>query len=352
MARHLRVEFPGAIYHVTCRMIGDGRVDKSRLFSAESERARFLEKLGERVEEFDIRLYLFVLMTNHLHLVLETPGGNCSRFMQSLSTAYTVYYNLRHGRHGHLLDGRYKAKLVDGDDYLLRLSRYVHLNPVMVGAQKNKPIEERIVALRAYKWSSYPGYIDRSKVLDFVEYGPILSGMGGKWRNWPGRYRAFVESGLAETDEDFKVALKESPRSIGGDGFRTWVDELYEKRVQECARPEDASFRHVTEPLSVNEVLAVLCGIFEVEAGEFYRRRWQSPLRSVAARFLIRYCGLNQRDAADVLKIGSGAAVCNQLRRLALKLASDRRLRGQVEKAEEMLQAARKDRSRNKDAKS
>ena len=72
MARHLRVEYPGAIYHVTCRMIGDGRVDQSRLFRAESERARFLEKLGERVEAFDIRLYLFVLMTNHFHLVFDS----------------------------------------------------------------------------------------------------------------------------------------------------------------------------------------------------------------------------------------------------------------------------------------
>ena len=81
---------------------------------------RFLERLAERVEQYNIRLYLFVCMTNHFHLVFETPEANCSKFMQSLSTAYTVYYNLRHGRHGHLLDGRYKAKLVEGDDYLLR----------------------------------------------------------------------------------------------------------------------------------------------------------------------------------------------------------------------------------------
>ena len=77
-----------------------------------------------RVEQFNIRLYLFVCMTNHFHLVIETPEANCSKFMQSLTTAYTVYYNLRHSRHGHVFDGRYKAKLVEGDDYLLALSRY------------------------------------------------------------------------------------------------------------------------------------------------------------------------------------------------------------------------------------
>ncbi|MBU4248404.1 MAG: transposase, partial [Verrucomicrobia bacterium] len=143
MARHLRVEFPGAIYHVTCRMIGDRWLDQSRLFVDDKDRERFVDCLADRVEQYNIRLYLFVCMTNHFHLVFETPEGNCAKFMQSLSTAYTVYYNLRHGRHGHLLDGRYKAKLVEGDEYLLALSRYVHLNPVRVGALKDKPLAEQ-----------------------------------------------------------------------------------------------------------------------------------------------------------------------------------------------------------------
>ncbi len=132
MARHLRVEFPGAIYHVTCRRVGDAPspfggtswVPEKCLFRDEADRERFVERLGERVEQFHIRLFAFVCMTNHFHLVFETPEANCSKFMQSLSTAYTVYYNLRHGRHGHLLDGRFKAKLVEGDSYLLALSRY------------------------------------------------------------------------------------------------------------------------------------------------------------------------------------------------------------------------------------
>ena len=156
MARHLRVEFPGAIYHVTCRMVGDWRTEKTFLFRDDADHGRFLERLAERVEQYNIRLYLFVCMTNHFHLVFETPEANCSKFMQSLSTAYTVYYNLRHGRHGHLLDGRFKAKLVEGDDYLLSLSRYVHLNPVQVSSQKRQAIEERIKMLRAHRWSSYP----------------------------------------------------------------------------------------------------------------------------------------------------------------------------------------------------
>ena len=351
MARHLRVEFPGAIYHVTCRMVGDapslrsyggtGWLPEKCLFRDDADHERFIERLSERVDQFNIRLYLFVCMTNHFHLVFETPEANCSKFMQSLSTAYTVYYNLRHGRHGHLLDGRYKAKLVEGDDYLLALSRYVHLNPVCIGSMKRKPIEDRIKALRAHRWSSYPSYIGTRKALDFVEYGPLLAEMHGKRREWPKRYREFVETGLVESDDDFKEALKLSPRSIGSDGFRAWIDEIYQKRVEMHGKPEDISFRHITEPLSPDEVLGILAEILDEELDEFKRRRHNSPLRAIAARFLIRYAGQSQRDVADYLAIGTGAAVSDQLKRLPGKLSKDRRLRRLVKQAEERLEEKR-----------
>lgn len=319
-------------------MVGDWKAETTRLFRDDADRERFLERLGERVEQHHIRLYAFVLMANHFHLVFETPDANCAKFMQSLSTAYTVYFNRRHGRHGHLLDGRYKAKLVEGDDYLLALSRYVHLNPVHIGTLKDKPIAERIARLRAYPWSSYPSYIGQRQALDFVEYGPLLAEMRGREREWLTRYREFVESGLAESDDDFKVALKLSPRSIGGEGFRAWIDEIYQKRVATHARPEDAAFRHITEPLAVEAVLAILGELFAVDVAEFSRRRHASPLRAVAARFLIRYAGLSQRAVADRLRAGSGSAICKQLGRLSGQLAEDRRLRRLVEKAEQQIQ--------------
>jgi len=287
MARPLRVEFNGAIYHVTCRMLGDA---KSELFLDDSDRKRFIERLSERVEQYNIRLYMFVLMKNHTHMVFETPEGNCSKFMQSLSTAYTVYYNLRHNRHGHLFDGRYKAKLVDGDEYLLALSRYVHLNPVKVSGVKNKPVEEKIRFLREYPWSSYPGYIFKSKRFDFVEYAPVLSEMRGNEREWPRRYKGFVESGLAETDpssqgyavtsDDFIAILKESPRCIGGSEFRVWVDEICEEMIGERGSPEDVLFRHTTEPLASGVVLDLLARVLDVDVDDFKKRFRSTPLPS------------------------------------------------------------------------
>jgi putative transposase len=334
MARQLRVEFPGAIYHVSVRMVGDAAAggtgwppDKC-LFRDDKDRERFIDALGERVQQYNIRLYLFVCMTNHLHLVFEAPEANCSKFMQSLTTAYTVYYNKRHRRHGHLVDGRYKAKLVDENDYLLELSRYVHLNPEHVGTQKRKPIEDRIRHLRGYKWSTYPSYIRKGKGYDFVEYGPILSQMSGrKQSEWPKLYREYVETGLADNGDDFQVAMKLSPRSIGSDDFRAWIDDFYQKQVEGHARPEDVSFRHITEPLGADEVLSVLAEAFGVEPDAFRRRRRNSPLRGVAARYLIRYAAQSQRDVADYLNAGSGSAISKQLSGLADKLTDDRKLR-------------------------
>jgi REP element-mobilizing transposase RayT len=129
MARKLRVEYPGAIYHITHR--GNA---KQPVFSDDHDRERFLLRLAESVDTYNVRLYMFCLMKNHIHLVCETPEGNVSRFMQSLITGYTVYYNLRHESSGHLFQGRFGSKLVEGDSYLLALTRYVHLNPVYIAA--------------------------------------------------------------------------------------------------------------------------------------------------------------------------------------------------------------------------
>ena len=159
-------------------MIGNWRDGRDRLFRDSGDYGRFLDRLGERIDDFGIRLYLFCLMSNHYHLVLETPEGNLSRFMQSLTTAYTVYYNLRHKRHGHLLDGRFKAKVVSGDDYLLQLTRYVHQNPVWVADWRRKPLSEQIRHLRGYRWSSYGGYIGEAKPWNFVDEGPVRALMG------------------------------------------------------------------------------------------------------------------------------------------------------------------------------
>jgi len=237
MARKLRVEFPGAIYHITHR--GNG---KRRIFTDDHDRERFLLRLAESVDTYNIRLYMFCLMSNHIHIVCETPLGNISRFMQSLATGYTVYYNLKNNHSGHLFQGRFGAKLVEGDSYLLSLTRYVHLNPVFIAAVKKLPLEQRLARLNSYRWSSYGGYIDQSKALGFVDYGPVLAIMDGRGEDVARRkYRAFVESGIAQSDEEFIKVKEASPHSIGSTEFDSRVRRLYKSLVEDSRNPQDVS---------------------------------------------------------------------------------------------------------------
>lgn len=331
MSRYLRVEYPGAIYHVTMRMLGNWKTGQDRLFEDDADRERFLERLADRVERYRIRLFLFCLMSNHVHLVLETPEGNLGRFMQSLATAYTVYFNLRHSRHGHLLDGRYKAKLVEGDEYLLGLSRYVHLNPVRVSGIEKKPIEEQREYLRAYRWSTYQSYIGIKQTYDFVVYGPMLAEVGGKGREQRRRYREYVEAGLDEEDREIKAALGASACGIGGEGFLSWVSEIYGKMAETKKRPEDISLRKIIEGQKPEDVLKIVGSIIGVEAEAFKRRRRNVRARALASYYLTCYAGLTQREVAEYLNVGTGSAVGKQITQLVNERGEDRELAKKME---------------------
>ena len=121
MARPIRIEYPGAVYHIITR--GNNR---QFVFRDDQDRRTYLEKLALYCEEKEVHLLSYCLLTNHVHLLLKTPKGNLSRMMQPFQTSYTIYFNKRHRRSGHVFEQRYKALVVDKDNYLLQVSRYIH----------------------------------------------------------------------------------------------------------------------------------------------------------------------------------------------------------------------------------
>lgn len=133
MSRPIRIEFSGALYHVTAR--GNRR---EAIYVDDADRERFLTVLSEVVSVFNGVCHAWCLMTNHYHLLVEAPDGNLSKGMRQLNGVYTQASNRRHGRVGHLFQGRYKAILVDSDSYLLELARYVVLNPIRAGMVEGK----------------------------------------------------------------------------------------------------------------------------------------------------------------------------------------------------------------------
>lgn len=128
MARPLRIEFEGAVYHITAR--GN---ERKKIYLSKSDYEKFLKYLGDTKKKYNIVIHCYVLMSNHYHLIIETPEANLSRAMHYINGSYTTYFNIKRKRSGHLFQGRFKSILVDKDNYLLELSRYIHLNPVRAG---------------------------------------------------------------------------------------------------------------------------------------------------------------------------------------------------------------------------
>lgn len=181
MARPIRIEFSGALYHVTSR--GDRR---EPIYEDDLDRERFLEVLGQVAEDFNWVCHAWCLMSNHYHLVLETPDGNLSKGMRQLNGVYTQYSNRRHQRVGHLFQGRYKAILVDRDSYLLELARYVVLNPVRAGMVKDPG---------AWPWSSYRSMIGERPAPAWLATDGLLAAFGRGRRDAVRAYIAFVAEG-------------------------------------------------------------------------------------------------------------------------------------------------------------
>jgi len=184
MARAWRIEYGGALYHVLARG-NEGRP----IFVDDRDRSGFLDLLAETAERFDLAVFAYVLMGNHYHLLLRTRLPNLSKAMQWLGVSYTSRFNRRHSRAGHLFQGRFKSILVQDEAYMLRLSCYIHRNPVRAGL---------IARLADYRWSSYRAYAYGNSPGPWLETGMILAQMA----NAEDPHRAYREKTQVYASEE------------------------------------------------------------------------------------------------------------------------------------------------------
>jgi putative transposase len=182
MARPLRIEFPGAVYHVTSR--GNARAD---IFADDADREMYLKILGQVVKRFNWLCHGYCLMDNHYHLLIETPEGNLSAGMRQLNGVYTQAFNRTHQRDGHLFKGRFKAVLVEKESHLLELCRYLVLNPVRAGIVK-KPED--------FRWSSYLPTLGAVARPPFLSTEWLLGNFSAALAESSRRYRDFVKDGM------------------------------------------------------------------------------------------------------------------------------------------------------------
>jgi putative transposase len=314
MARPLRIQYPGAFYHVTCR--GN---ERRKIFRDDDDRYQFLTLLSESLALYQVKLYGYVLMDNHFHLVVQTRRANLSEFMRRFNICYTGWFNYHHHTCGHLYQGRYKAIVVDADTYLVELSRYIHLNPVRVGSVQKLEYRAQWQYLRQYRWSSLPGYVNESQGIDYVTYDFVLAMMGGRRA-----YQRFVRDGLRAGVENLFEDVQYQT-ILGDEAFVARVKREY---IEDGSLREQPMYRDlVCKKIEPEIVLQSVIEVMGVARGEFGRRERGGVVRGIAAEMLYKFSGLTQMQIGQLLGGIDYSAVYQLRRRMKERFVQDKVLR-------------------------
>lgn len=266
MARPLRIEYPGALYHVTSR--GNARAN---IFLDDRDRKVFLDTLSLTIKRYHWLCHSYCLMGNHYHLLIETPDGNLSNGMRELNGVYTQAFNRLHKRVGHVLQGRYKAFLVEQDTYLLEVARYVVLNPVRAGI---------VIHPKDWKWSSYRATIGQTVKPSWLTTDWILQQFHRLHKTAQQDYARFVVDGINKAGPF--VDIKEGV-VLGFPQFIDWVRETHTpaEENKEVTRTERLVGRPTLEDLFSKEVLG------------------DKQVRNEMMRLAHEKVGYSQREIAD-----------------------------------------------------
>ncbi len=307
MSRPLRIEWEGGFYHITAR--GN---EKRPIFRIEGDFLRFIDRIERMYERYGVVIHAYVLMTNHYHLLLETPRGNLSTALHDLNTAYTNYFNRRHDRVGHLFQGRYRSIVVEKDAYLLELSRYIHLNPVRAGIVK-KP--------DAYRWSSYPSYLSSGSFPEWLRREDVLEQMDTNPVKGRRKYRKFVEEGLRREIRDPLTAVM-GWIALGGETF--W--EEVKNRVQGLQGQDEVPvLREIRRKTEAGEIVEKVASFYGIPADRITRLEHPLHHGTQVAMYLTRKkTDLSLNEIAAIFGKRHYTAVSAAFRRVEAKRERDR----------------------------
>ena len=314
MSRPLRIEYSGAWYHVMNR----GRRSES-IFSDKHDYVMFIDLLIEISEMFNVNVAAYCLMTNHYHVLLQTPDGNISRCMRHLNSVYTQRYNRNHGFDGQLFRGRYKSILVCEDSHLLQLVRYIHKNPVTAGMVKDMP---------DYEWSSYNGYLSYAKKWEWLYKDYIFSMVTPqKW----GRLKPFIEFMQEDDSEEVArlFALKKLPSFFGPERFITEIKERYYFKKKSYEVSESKRLAPTSET-----ILSTVCEQYGVSFNELLitRRGIFNEPRNIAVYLLRQIRGESLNTIGELFNIKAYSTVSGIINRMATLKKYDGNIKKQIER--------------------
>ncbi len=307
MARPLRLEYEGALWHITAR--GN---ERKNIYRSDADRRLFLSLLGEAVERYRWILHEYTLMSNHYHLVIETPEKTLSRGMQWLNGQYAKKFNKRHKRVGHLFQGRFKGQLVEKESYLLELIRYVALNPVRAGM---------VARPEEYRWSSYRATVGLEPAPGWLTTSWVLRQFSTDAKRAATRFAEFVDAG---------VGIERSPwDDLLGQiflGTAEWVERM-QALIDEAPRSEEypRAQRHVARP-TMETVVKAVATTFECTTEAACTRALP------AARMLAAWLGwtegmLRLRQIRAAFRLRSNGTISDLIRRCERELGRDPVLR-------------------------
>ena len=267
MGRAWRIEFEGAYYHLMSR--GN---DGQHIYLNAGDRRLFLETISDMSDRFEIDVFAYVLMHNHYHLLIRTNRANLTKAMHWLGTTYTRRFNNRNQKRGHLFQGRYKSILIQNDAYVMKLSCYIHRNPLKAG------IVDRLVE---YKWSSYRAYAYGKDAPDWLGTELILSHFKGSNRH--ARYRKKVQEYAGESRNIFEdlhhgIIL----------GSKTYVDMIRSRFMPDS--PDDAlpQQKKIARKLTQNEISATVSKLADLEMSiDAKRLHGENKMKRDAIIFLL-----------------------------------------------------------------
>ena len=303
MARQLRITYPGAFYHITSR----GNEGKN-VFKSKRDREKFLEYLESASKRYDAAIHAYCLMDNHYHLLMETPSGNLPQIMRHINGAYTTYFNVKRQRSGHLFQGRYKAILIDIDEYAKELSRYIHLNPV-----RAKMVE----APEEYGWSSYQFYIGKKESPEWLYRDFILGYFGKKVSTAQKHYQQFVNI-LSGHEYESPLIEVISSTILGAPEFIAFIKERY----LTGKKPDKnlPALRDMSEKVSMPDIFDEVESIFEKD---------QVLARNIKLYLCQRYTGEKLKDIGKHFGIGE-SGVSQACRRIEQKIDRDKKLKRKI----------------------
>jgi len=316
MARPLRVEYPGAVYHVINRSnTGD------KLYRNNRDRAKFLSYLEKAVERFSLKIHTYCLMSNHFHILLETQLPNLSQSVQWVNVSYAGYFNRKYNRHGHLFHGRFKSILVDADNYLKLLSRYIHLNPVRAGFVE-RPVD--------YVWSSYQAFAGKVKEAEWLEINWLLSQFGKQRKEAIENYISFVEAIDAEQLVNPGQNLA-GGFILGSPDFIDWVKESFlSNRADDKEIPQLRQLKPMT---TVEMIIKAVCNEFNCDEAFLLNKGRKRNIARDTAIYLARDLSGNPGKAlGEYFGNISGAAITRRYHYVSKQIVADKRFSKRIKK--------------------